>query len=254
MFHGVYIFDADNTLWDTHSVFVGSYKTMIEVLQRYGYPLDMDAALHDIRRIDFTIAHKLRNYEYDFTMLALALIFVSQGLSPSAAAHKAIEEYASSPHREKAAWAAASFYDYQRTNPPRLFAGVKTTLKALRSLGNALILHSEGKPERVTEHLAAYNLTDMFDYYVLEPKSEHSFRKARHAGSEFYRWACGITPRHCVVVGDSPLRDIMFGHLIGAYTVMTPSEYWGPEVPDDPLQKPHYTVETMEDLLKIRIL
>lgn len=253
MLHGIYIIDADNTLWDTHGVYLEAYRRMVQALQEAGYSFvdDFDSVYLSIRAADRIIARTLRNYEYDSTLLALALIHHAGGSEPEDAARRALSAPRAGREWRAASFAAGRFYGYHDSTPPALFERASETLAALKHLGNVLILHSEGQPERVRQTLAAHGLTDFFHDLVLEYKSPASFARARAIGREFYRWIADIPPRDCVVVGDSPQRDILFGNLIGARTVMKPGGFWGGQIPEDPLQQPEYLVSSLGEILSL---
>jgi len=39
LLHGIYIFDANNTLWDTHRIYIEGYQRLLSFLQRGRSPL-----------------------------------------------------------------------------------------------------------------------------------------------------------------------------------------------------------------------
>ncbi|MDI6709340.1 MAG: HAD family hydrolase [Thermoanaerobacterales bacterium] len=254
MLHGIYIIDADNTLWDTHGVYLEAYRRMVQALQEAGYAFaeDFGSVYLSIRTADRTIARTLHDYEYDFTLLALALVHHAGGSEPEEAARRALSAPRAGREWRAASLAASRFYAYHDSTPPALFEHAGETLAALKHLGNVLILHSEGQPERVRQTLAVHGLTDFFHDLVLEYKSPASFARARAIGREFYRWIADIPPRDCVVVGDSPQRDILFGNLIGAHTIMKPGGFWGGDIPEDPLQQPEYLVTHLGEILSLK--
>jgi len=253
LLHGIYIIDADNTLWDTHGVYLEAYRRMVQALQESGYSFagDFDSVYLSIRAADRIIARTLRDYEYDSTLLARALIYHAAGLEPEEAAQRSLSAPPAGREWRAASHAAARFYAYHDSTPPPLFEQARETLTALKHLGNVLILHSEGQPERVRQTLALHGLIDVFHDLVLEYKSPESFTRARTIGREYYRWMADIPPRDCVVVGDSPQRDILFGNMIGARTIMKPGGFWGGTIPEDPLQQPEYLVSGLGEILNL---
>lgn len=249
MLRGVYIVDADNTLWDTNAVFLGAQLKMAANLRDSGCSLETAAALDLLRALDFRLALALDDFEYDYTRLALALLLVDRGRPhdeavrlAAAAAPPALEWDQSQP-------AGTAFYAHLQAHCPPLFFGVTETLAKLRSEGNTLVLHSEGREQRIARTLAAHDLGPFFHHNVLERKSQDSFRRARQAGEASFAQARGRSPDHCVVVGDSPKRDIRFGNIIGATTVFKPGGWLGTELPDDPLLTPDYTISCFTELL-----
>ncbi|MGQ9498214.1 MAG: HAD family hydrolase [Desulfotomaculales bacterium] len=250
MLHGIYIFDADNTLWDTHRIYIEGYRHLLSFLQEAGY-LSTNFTLATVFATDRTIIQAIGKYEYDVTVLAMALVYQAQGLDRETAINQAFAATPPDRHRKTAEQAARRFYAYQRDNPPPLFEGVRETLTTLYNSGNVLVLHSEGLPERVRETLAGYGLESLFHYLVLEHKSEASFRQAQSMGYRLYHQWANTRDGECIVVGDSPQRDIVYGNLIGARTVMKPGGMWGGKLPADPWQQPEFLIHTIEELLHL---
>lgn len=252
MVHGVYIIDADNTLWDTNQVYTGAFKSMLSALRAQDRSFPEGFPFEVIRTVDRAIAKALGEYEYDARVLALALVYHARGLEPTEAARQAlVARRGRDPAFEIAARAAQSFYQYLHENPPPLFDGAKETLSALLKAGNVLILHSEGQHDRVLKTLAIHQLDRFFHRVVIERKSETSFRQARALGQAIYCRARAVPHCGCTVVGDSPQRDILFGNLIGALTVMKVGGMWGANIPLDPLRQPDYVISQWEELLHL---
>ncbi len=251
LLRGVYIIDADNTLWDTNQVFLNAQLEMINALRQNGYGLDQETAIQAIRDLDFKIAVTLNNFEYDFSRLACALLLVERGLPETEAVQLVCAAEPPVDEWPTALGAGRAFYQYLDRHFPVLFAGVMETLTALRDAGNTLVLHSEGLRGRILRTLAAHALEPLFDCLALERKSRESFQRARRAGENLFRTSTGQNPDRCVVVGDSPKRDIRFGNLIGATTVFKPGGWLGTEIPDDPMLIPHFTIESFPELLEL---
>ncbi|MGQ9531756.1 MAG: HAD family hydrolase [Desulfotomaculales bacterium] len=250
--HGVYIIDADNTLWDTNRVYTGALRSMLSALKAQDRSFPEDFPFEVVRTADRAIAKALGEYEYDARVLALALVYHARGLEAAEAARQALAgQGENDPAFEIAARAAQSFYGYLHENPPPLFDGAKETLAALLKAGNVLILHSEGRHDRVLKTLALHQLDGFFHRVVIERKSETSFRQARALGQAMYSRAHAVPPCGCIVVGDSPQRDILFGNLIGALTVMKVGGMWGASIPHDPLHQPDYVISHWEELLHL---
>lgn len=88
MLHGIYIFDADNTLWDTHRIYIDGYRHLLSFLQEAGY-LSTNFTLATVFATDRTIIQAIGKYEYDVTVLAMALIYQAQGLDRETAINQA---------------------------------------------------------------------------------------------------------------------------------------------------------------------
>jgi len=250
--NGVYVIDADNTLWDTYSVFVGAYAEMVNCLRSLGCSFGDVFDISTIRVIDSHLSRTLRDYEYDFALLALALVHVARGAAPLDAAAAVLAAPPRSGELLVARAAADRFYLYYRTHYPPLYEETAETLAALKHLNNVLVLHSEGREDRVRRDLANHSLDRYFDYLLIQTKSRQSFAQACAAGEAFYRWVSDIPPPEYVVIGDSPQRDIVFGNMIGAKTILKPGAFWGSTIPEDPLHQPDYVVSSLDEILALR--
>src|SRR5690348_14625685 len=77
--NGLLFFDADNTLWDTDSVFRNAQVAMLRVFQDAGLLTDPEKAISTLRLADRELMCQQGVAEYDFRLLTevLALHFAS---------------------------------------------------------------------------------------------------------------------------------------------------------------------------------
>jgi FMN phosphatase YigB (HAD superfamily) len=72
----VLIFDADNTLWDTDSVFRSAQLSLLRTLQKFHLLSDPEEHLSTLRTIDRELFEQMGRFEYDFKVLSIALIIL----------------------------------------------------------------------------------------------------------------------------------------------------------------------------------
>src|SRR5690349_5120340 len=89
----VLVFDADNTLWDTDSVFRAAQLAVLSTLAEAGIISDPYSQLGTLRTVDQELIRQLGRAEYDFSLLPTALIaFYTSGLATTEAARIAIAQ------------------------------------------------------------------------------------------------------------------------------------------------------------------
>src|SRR4051794_25138629 len=87
----VIVFDADNTLWDTDGVFRSAQIAMLQTLGKAGLPVSPESHFGTLRAVDQEIMSSVTQAEYDFRLLAFALILhFSQHQSITEAAQTAL--------------------------------------------------------------------------------------------------------------------------------------------------------------------
>src|SRR5207253_5507680 len=69
----VVVFDADNTLWDTDSVFRSAQLALLQRFADAGLIHDVETELQTLRRLDAELGEQYGRAEYDFRVLIAAL-------------------------------------------------------------------------------------------------------------------------------------------------------------------------------------
>jgi len=146
----VLIFDADNTLWDTDGVFRSAQLKLLQVLSEAGFLSDPEAQIEMLRAIDRELIDRLGHAEYDFALLALAMMhFYSQELTVQEAVHEALTcaEYTETYLAAVAKEAHLAFEEGLK-ECPRLYPDADAVLSLIRaSRSFVTILFSEGNPK-----------------------------------------------------------------------------------------------------------
>lgn len=251
------IFDADNTLWDTNAVFLGAQVAMLRPIVDHVSSLYPEAEVPTLRRVDRLLFQRLGKFEYDFRLLAVALVHHYLKECPiEDAACRAIEGSCSGFTAEELTLVDQAHGDYVSAlqEIPPLLPDTRQVLSLLHEarchgVGLALTLFSEGDPDRLGRILAAHDLAGdiLFQATHIGPKSPESFELFREVGQSFL----DLTDRAhsmTLVVGDSLRREIQCGNRIGATTIYIPAEFMGVEQPADPNEKPDYCLARLGEL------
>lgn len=251
------LLDADNTIWDTDSLFSTAQVSMLRQLRQYDFALSPDEDLVALRAIDRELSQRLGTPEYDFCLLARSLIEHSRGLPIDQAIDAVADgrEIALGADRQALEAAARAFYKVL-SQPAKLFPGVLELLDFLKEQRQklprelAVVLVSEGRRDRVLRTINYYRLNGhgrYFDCILFGKKGIKLLTKAKIEGAKVLQ---ALNPK-IVVVGDSIQADIKPGNLIGAITVYKPSCFLGEEVPSVAEERPSYKISNLTELIPI---
>lgn len=253
----VLLLDADNTIWDTDSIFTSAQVSMLRCLTQCQFALNPREDLAALRIIDKMLGQQLGTAEYDFNLLAHALIAYSRGLQPEQAAYAALSNRVTRSDMENRACRSAVEALYgELLRPARLLPNALRVLNFVKRKRDsrthelAAILVTEGRPERILRIIEYHHLNGggkYFDSIVFGEKGSELFAKARLEGSRILNTTHFTT----LVVGDSIQSDIKPGNTITATTIYKPSTFLGEEVPSTPEEQPHYKIEKLSQLLPI---
>jgi FMN phosphatase YigB (HAD superfamily) len=251
----VVIFDGDNTLWDTDSVFRGAQIALLEVLEGNGFLRDPEAQLTVLRQVDQELASRLGAAEYDFRLLPVAMMLLySRGETPDRAADLAIagERSAASEAGNRPAEDAYTAYRAALQSVPPLYGGAESLLQNLGKRRAARLLFSEGARDRIERILRYHQLLErrLLDEVIIMPKDAVGYE---HAKARALVWAGRtLTPRDKSLVfllGDSLLRDIVPGNEAGFITIYKPSPFKGVEQPLSTAEAPALVVASLDEVL-----
>jgi FMN phosphatase YigB (HAD superfamily) len=246
---GLIVFDGDNTLWDTHALFVSARRELLTVLgKKVTFRQDED---HEttLLAIDRELISATATTEYDFHHFATAAVLCfMEGIHPQEAAQRACRLAAKPPTRiaQIVEQAHRAFTEALHA-PPRPYAGAEDLLSLIRSVPQVtMVLFSEGAPSRVS--VAMDRLRVRFDQVVIQKKSRHTWRAVKTSGHRLHKSNYGIEPPVSVLVGDSIQRDIKPGNQVGFLTVYCPAEFLGRESPRTPIERPDHTIGSITKL------
>lgn len=221
MVNPVILTDADNTLWDTDSVFSGAQLRLLSSVEemtsnRYA----QDDRLEFVRRYDQALAaiHHA-HLKYPPTLLVRALEMALRGTDPSTAAAVVCRGGHSSSMEQSAIDRAVEEYFALLGRLPDLLPTVREGLALLRDAGIRPYILTEGKIEKQKKILLHYSLTDLAAG-VFEVTKDRS---------QFERLRLRFLPAEVVTIGDQIDRDIIPAKAAGCTTVLVPGRfrpYW----------------------------
>ncbi len=258
--HFVLVFDADNTLWDTNSVFHEAHVAMLEVFEAAQLLSDARRQVDRVRVIDRALIERCGRFEYGFKNLATAIAYhYRHQVDPAAAAAYALESGEAAldaTMRATIEQAYQTHADALEEIPP-LFPGVADLLGHLRTYRTAnphiaTVIFSEGHPQRLERTIQAYNIErhGYFNEIVIELKTIQAFERVRDIGRQHLELPDGddvVT----VMIGDSMQRDIRLANEAGFTTVYIPGSFEGRQEPQTALEQPDFEIARLVELPSI---
>jgi putative hydrolase of the HAD superfamily len=251
----LFVFDADNTLWDTDAVFRDAQLSLLRVLEDAGILDDADLEFPTLRMLDRELFAKLGRFEYDFQLLASVAVHY---FSAQPEIDKALEmAYAPiSPNQggmHEVANKAYKAFDENLKQIPPLFNQSKEVLEQVRSITSttnsvAMLLLSEGERGRLEKILKMHHMQNgFFDKIIIEPtKNKEIFAKAKSIGEQLLFHDQGES--FSFVVGDSLKRDIRFGNQCGFTTIYKPAGFMGVEASAETDDIPTHVIKSLIQL------
>lgn len=259
--HFILVFDADNTLWDTNSVFHEAHLAMLEVFEVAQLLSDARRHVGRVRDIDRALIQHFGRFEYGFENLATAVAYHyrHQADPATAAAHtlKHGERDLDAPMRATVAQAYETHANALEQIPP-LLPGVADLLTHLRSYRTAnphvaTVIFSEGQQQRLARTIDAYHIErhGYFNEIVIELKTPQAFERVRDIGRQHLDLPDGHEDVVTVMIGDSMQRDIRLANEAGFTTVYIPGSFEGRQAPQTALEQPDFEIERIAELPSI---
>jgi len=243
------LLDGDNTLWDTNAVFARAQRALLRELALHGWRVGR-LSLARLREVDGCLASRLNRKEYDFRVLARALMYDAEGRAPGEALSSAVSGKRNAGEEDIIRRGVEKMEVELRRIPP-LLPGARALLAWIRAQrGKGIVyavLISEGdrrRLQRIVEHHLGDHGSWFDEVHILPSKEETIRRLVEGAGSRFGGRVKSL------MVGDSLNGDIEPAAKAGAITVYKPAEFlgkeelavgWGPT----------YTVESLVEALGI---
>ncbi|PVX97683.1 HAD family hydrolase [Paraburkholderia unamae] len=213
----VVLCDADNTLWDTDSVFATAQRTLLDVLEtRLDRLSDLSDRIEYVRRYDQALAsrHHL-HLRYPPVMLVIALAEGLTGRAPDEAATLVIAGHRSAHISLSEAQKLAADFLGLLSTLPELLPTVKDGLKLAREEGIPLYVVTEGRIDKQKQIITHHKLTHYIEAIFEITKTQSQFERLRQR----------FHPAQTVMVGDQPDRDIEPAKRAGCETVLVPSRF-----------------------------
>lgn len=233
--------DADNTLWDTDSVFADAQRNMLKrVEDATGAAANGDDRLAYVRAVDQAIAvrHHAR-LRYPPKLLVRGLEAALAGHPADRAARAAWRSPAASrlPKDRVDEIEQAFFVDLG--HDPELRPGVREGLEALRAADCVVLIVTEGpraKVEETTKSLALHNLITRI---IEGPKRPELYQRVlRLMGA----------PKRAFMVGDQLDRDIAPAKAAGLETIYFPGGFQPRWAPDEAHVRPDHVIGTFAEV------
>jgi FMN phosphatase YigB (HAD superfamily) len=247
---GLIIFDGDDTLWDTSSIFYNAQLGALENINKLVGEFDPVEEFNTLRKFDDLLIQVNDKPEYDFTMLFLSLIkYYREKKEPESIISDSVK-IMKNKRRHSDLIKAINInkkFIVDLNKKPSLYQNSISTLKKSREKGHIIILISEGNPSRIRKILDHYKLEDLFDHI-------HMFRKNPESYIEIvsrYISKYSLKDNEIFVVGDLLDRDVYYGNMIPATTFYKPGGYKPNQKPKNNLEKPDYKIKDISEILSI---
>jgi putative hydrolase of the HAD superfamily len=254
----VIVFDADNTLWDTDSVFSNAQLDLLRVLANAGLIREETAEFDTLRLVDQELIRKLGRFEYDFSALCAAMVHYYSGASNvQQAVDRAVNESQPDPAFSDLIMSAHSAFEAGLQKIPLLFSDTERVLLAIheyRSIHDAIavLIFSDGMSERLERILEAHEIRSrrFFDEIIMGRKTLEAFNTTKLTALKYLPQTNTAKTRF-LMVGDSLQRDIKLANQAGYITVYKPGGFLGREKPKQPDEEPTFTIQNLAGLIPV---
>lgn len=237
--------DADNTLWDTDSVYAAAQLRMLEAIETvtgtYAQSLDR---LGYIRAFDQAIAERHHaGLRYPPRLLAHAVALGLKGEPVASAARRALKDLDHGGGLEGTAADAAigRFFAALKSLPP-LRPGVGPGLKQLKAMGCLVIIVTEGAQARISATVNALKLTAWIDRVIEAPKQTRLYTRVARLSH---------APLPMFMVGDQLQRDIAPAKAAGLETIYFPGDFAPKWEPREEVVGPDHRIDTFTQVAQI---
>jgi putative hydrolase of the HAD superfamily len=206
--------DADNTLWDTNSVFADAQLEMLSSAESIAQRLaPKDDRLEYLRKYDQAIAARHHSgLRYPPALLIRALVLALDGLSSDLAAAQVA---ASGAIPSAAELSAISQYQITLAKTPPLLPGVAGGLEMAVANDASVYIVTEGSIELARERAKALAIDQHISGILSAGKTRELYSRLKEK----------VAPRLAVMIGDQPDRDIRPAHTAGLTTVLLRSRF-----------------------------
>lgn len=230
--------DADNTLWDTDSVFADAQRNMLKRVEAAtNVAADADDRLAYVRAVDQAIAERHHaRLRYPPKLLVRGLEEALAGLPAERAAWR--NSFRNRLSDERVGEIEQAFFvDLRRA--PKIRPGVREGLEALRTANCLVLIVSEG-PRANVERTAKRLGLDSLVARIIEG----------HKQPELYRRVLRFTgaPKCAFMVGDQLDRDIAPAKAAGLETIYFPGGFRPRWTMDEAEAGPDHLIATFADV------
>lgn len=236
----VIVTDADNTLWDTDSVYASAQINLLKRIQETLGLTRMETPLAFVRHIDQEIAvdHE-SGLRYPPQLLVNGIVkeLIKDGhIDPNSQVLK------NNNGIDVEIEAVRFAQDISRSTPP-LRPGVRVGLEGLCKIGAMVIIATEGDEKRCLAYLNHYGLIGFVERVITCTKSIKFYRDL---ANEHHKDSLSL---YCI--GDQLDRDIEFSKKAGFETIYFPGGFNPKWTPNKSQVQPDYTVSSFSEIPSI---
>jgi len=233
--------DADNTLWDTDSVFAQAQLALLAAVEgRLARRTLGEDRLAFIRAIDQALAQRHHaGLRYPPRLLVRGAELALCGASAEDAARGAWRGNHSYQIAEDAAGEIETEFFAALGSAPALRPGVAEGLQALEAAGYLLLVVTEGAKPKVERNAERLGLRGHFDRIVEGPKAPALYRRVLTLTG---------APSRAFMVGDQLDRDIVPARTAGLQTIYFPGGFTPVWAPSAETVLPDYIIESFAEV------
>jgi putative hydrolase of the HAD superfamily len=218
MRHPIVLTDADNTLWDTDSVFANAQTGLLAVVEKaIQKECREENRLAFVRRFDQALAaNHHAHLKYPPMLLVRALALALDGADAKTAADSVLRGKGPASILDQCAVeVAVQQYLAMLDSIPPLLPTVMDGLLTLCEAGISVYILTEGKVEKQKIILLHHSLGAAVAGVFEVAKNQAQFERLQQR----------FSPDEVVVIGDQPDRDIVPAKNAGCTAVLVPSRF-----------------------------
>ena len=250
MKYGIVIFDLDDTLVDTESVYHRAQEAMLTIFKKHCRSIDFRKAFKTLREIDHELV-LLHNgdHAYGYWKLAEALWLHFQARQSVKDATKTASKMRKRDVQPFFVLEAAEAHDsIIRNIVPELLDDAMRVVKHLKRK-YVLVLLSEGDRTVKIPVIRYHRFDRLFDEIVLpQRKNKVAFLRAKRKGERVLFGQEHVKRYRLVFVGARISQDIMPGQKIGAETIWIKGPYFPGTTRE---ARPDHSLAGLTQLLRI---
>lgn len=247
---GIVIFDLDDTLVDTESVYHQAQEAMLTIFKKHCRSIDLRKAFKTLRETDHELV-LLHNgdHAYGYWKLAEALWLQFQARQSVKNATKTASKMRKRDVQPSFVLEAAEAHDsIIRNTVPELLDDAMRVVKHLKRK-YVLVLLSEGDRTTKIPIIRYHGFDRLFDEIVLpRRKNKVAFLRAERKGERVLFGHQHVKKYRLVVVGNRFSRDIIPGQKIGAETIWIKGPYFPGTTGE---ARPNHSLADLAQLLRI---
>lgn len=228
--------DADNTLWDTNSIYAEGQLCLLEKIENdLGAKYQAKDRLEFVRSVDQELV-RLHNYnlKYPLELLVLGVSNCIKGMSAEKAAIAAINCSHSVISDKSILKHAKWFTDHILFKKPQLRPGVSESIKIIYELGLKIIVLTEGHEKRCRMLIDNYKLNKYIEEIIVGRKTIDLYKKI----FKYY------DAKKSFMIGDQMDRDILMAKKSGFITIYFKGGFQPQWLHNDDFNMPDHQIKT----------